>query len=133
MPSPTGDIVEVFPVRDPTVDPIAAMEYFLDIRRKVHGEAFEVPLFLEENGQLLTKNKFNKILHALMDPLLKDERDSISGHSFRSGLATFMEAANMSEEDIQAWGRWNSQAFRKYCKEGRSRSEIFSRLNKFLF
>ena len=37
---------------------------------------------------------------------MQDDKDSLSGHSFRSGLATLMEAAGVSQEDIKAWGRW---------------------------
>ena len=61
-----------------------------------------------------------------------DDRDKLTGHSFRSGLATLMEAAGFSEEDIKAWARWSSDAFARYCKENRPRVKIFSALFAFI-
>ena len=130
--SDLGDIVEIFSVKDKSVDPVVAMLHFLELRKEVHGEALDCPLFVEESGAPFTKSDFNKSLHQLVDPFLDDDRDSITGHSFRSGLATLMEAADMSGDDIMAWGRWSSEAFLRYCKEGRSRKDIFVALNKIL-
>ena len=59
-------------------------------------------------------------------------RDSLSGHSFRSGLATLREAAGFMKSDIQAWGRWNSEAYKRYCKEKRPKRKIFAKLFKHL-
>ena len=87
---------------------------------------------MEEDGRYLTKRKFNLLLHDLLDQYIKDDRDSLSGHSFRSGLATLMEAAGFSEESIKAWGRWSSEAFKRYCKEKRPKSYIFSKLYQHL-
>ena len=77
------------------------------------------------------KQKFNRLLHGLIDQFLTDDRDSLTGHFFRSGLATLMEVAGFSEEDIKAWGRWSSDAFVRYCKERRPKRNIFNRLYKF--
>ena len=130
--SPTSDVVEVFPLQEKALDPIRAVMYFWKLREKVHGTRADLPLFLEEDGKNFTKKKLNKLLHELMDPFLTDERDKLTGHSFRGGLATLMEAAGMSEEDIKAWGRWSSEAFKRYCKEGRSRRKIFAKLYQYI-
>ena len=63
---------------------------------------------------------------------MKDDRDSLTGHSFRAGLATLMEVAGFSEDEVKAWGRWSSEAFRRYCKEKRSKSHIFLKLYQHL-
>ena len=126
--TPTGDDIEVFAVPDITLDPVSAVSYFHRMRKEVHGEAKDLPFFIEEDGRYLTKQRFNLLLHDLLDHFLTDDRDSITGHSFRAGLATLMEAAGFSEDSIKAWGRWSSKAFKRYLKEKRPKSRIFSEL-----
>ena len=93
MCTPTGDVIELFHVPDASLDPVRAINHYMELRRKLHGCEGGIPFFLEEDGRILTKQKFNKVLHGLLDKFLKDDRDKITGHSFRSGLATLMEVA----------------------------------------
>lgn len=130
--TPTGDVIELFHVPEAALDPVRAISNYKELRRRLHGCEGSRPFFLEEDGRILTKQKFNKLLHGLLDKYLSDDRDKITGHSFRSGLATLMEAAGFSEMDIKAWGRWSSDAFRKYCKENRPRDRIFAMLYPFI-
>ena len=130
--TPTGDIIEVFRVPDTTLDPLLAIKHYFRLRGKSHGEARDLPFFIEEDGSFFTKQKFNLLLHSLLDPFVKDDRDSLTGHSFRAGLATLMEVAGFSEDEVKAWGRWSSEAFRRYCKEKRSKSHIFLKLYQHL-
>ena len=130
--SPTGDVVEVFKIPDSALDPWSAMVTYLSCRRSRHGAALEEALFVDEDGKPFTRSRFNIILHKLLDPFVTDDRDSITGHSFRSGLATLMERSGMSPEAIKAWGRWSSTAYLLYCKEGRSKSEVWSKLHAML-
>ena len=98
--SPTGDILEVFQVPDSSLDPIAAVKYYMSFRRKVdHGTA-DLPFFIEEDGRVFTKQKFNRLLHELIDLFLNSDRDSLTCHSFRGGLATLMESAEFSSAVI---------------------------------
>ena len=130
--SPQGDVVEIFAVKDSPLDPVAAIRHFLALRAPQHGSGRDLPLFVGKDGKPFIKSHFNALLHKLLDPHVQDSRDSLSGHSFRSGLATLMEAAGMSEEDIKAWGRWKSQAYLRYCKEGRSKAVIWTMLHSVL-
>ena len=84
----------------------------------------------------------------MISQYVNDDKDSLTGHSFRSGLATLMEAAGMSfykgfvvrfpfgigmsKEDIKAWGRWSSEAYLRYCKEGRPKCQVWSMLHNIL-
>ena len=122
----------MFAVPDVALDPVSAVSHFYHMRKKMHGEAMNLPFFMEEDGKFFTKQKFNLLLHELLDHFLKDDRDSITGHSFRAGLATLMEAAGFSEDSIKAWGRWSSKAFKRYCKEKRPKNHIFSKLYQHL-
>ena len=129
--SPMGDIIEVFPVPIISLDPMSAIVFYLEQRNGKHGQDPNRPFFLEEDGKCMTKQKFNNLLHSLIDQFLTDDRDALTGHSFRSGLATLMEVAGFTKEDIKAWGRWSSDAFVRYCKEKRPKRNIFNRLYKF--
>ena len=131
--TPAGDVIELFSVPEVSLDPVRAINQYRDLRTKRHGLDGGLPFFLEEDGRILTKQKFNKLLHELIDSFLTDDRDKLTGHSFRSGLATLMEAAGFSEEDIKAWGRWSSDAFARYCKENRPRDKIFSALFAYIY
>ena len=104
--SPQGDVVEIFEVKSSSLDPVGAMKYYCKLRQEKHGYKKESPLFVEEDGKPFTRQKFNKFLHQFLDHYVQDDKDSLSGHSFRSGLATLMETAGVSQEDIKAWGRW---------------------------
>jgi hypothetical protein len=131
--SPQGDVVEVFFVPSSSLDPLAAMQHYLVCRNSRHGQETDKALFLGEDGRPFTRRRFNYLLHELLDHHVKDNRDAITGHSFRSGLATLMEVAGMSPEEIKAWGRWNSEAYLLYCKEGRSKAKVWSKLHEVLF
>ena len=100
-----GDVVEIFEVKRSALDPVAALKYYCKLREEKNGHKNESPLFVGDDGKPFTRQKFNTLLHQLLDPFVKDNKDSLSGHSFRSGLATLMEAAGVSQEDIKAWGR----------------------------
>ena len=130
--SPNGDVVEVYGVPSSALDPVAAMHNYIACRRGRHGSGLEEALFLAEDGKPFTRKRFNSLLHELLDPFVTDDRDSLTGHSFRSGLATLMQAAGMSAEAIKAWGRWSSSAYLLYCKEGRSKAEVWAKLHHVL-
>ena len=48
------------------------------------------------------------------------EVNTISSHSFRSGLASAMARQCYSDEEIKRQGRWASDAFMRYLKLRRS-------------
>lgn len=75
--------------------------------------AFRVP----HSGNAYRHSRFNLDLKQMLQPLLK--YGSISGHSFRSGMASMMGKAGFDDSEIQACGRWSSSAFLRYIKLGR--------------
>ena len=73
------------------------------------------PVFLEGNN-CFTGQDFNKILTELTNPLTDGTNGIIRPHSFRSGVASEMGLRGFSDSEIQAQGRWTSQAFKAYMK-----------------
>ena len=74
-----------------------------------------LPLFME-GGCCFTGQDFNKILTVLTKPLTDGTDGIIKPHSFRSGVASEMGARGFTDAEIQAQGRWTSQAFKAYVK-----------------
>ena len=55
--SPTGDIVEVWRVKDrKDLDPVSALPTFMENRKGKFGEAENLPLFLHESGHIFLNN-----------------------------------------------------------------------------
>ena len=75
--------------------------------------AFRVP----RSGNAYRHARMNESLKRLLRPYI--EYGSVSGHSFRAGMATMMGLSGFTDEEIQARGRWSSSAFLRYIKLGR--------------
>ena len=72
------------------------------------------------NGIIITKPWLNRILKGALSECIDYEVNTVSSHSFRSGLASAMARAGYSDQEIQRQGRWASDAFLRYLKLGRS-------------
>ena len=129
--SPFGDTVEVWEVPNrPDLDPILALKCYLNYRKIQFGDAKALPLFLHEDGSILSKTEFNKDLSELLAiyPELKTNHDKWSGHSFRSGISTLISTLGYADEDIKSWGRWASDAFMVYVKNQAHRRNVRMRM-----
>ena len=73
------------------------------------------PVFLEDN-LCFTGKEFNKILTTITKNVTDGTDGVIRPHSFRSGVASEMGLRGFSDSEIQAQGRWTSQAFKAYLK-----------------
>ena len=81
----------------------------------------------------MSSNEFNsnlKSLLAMFAPLAQSHRDSWSGHSFRSGLSSMLEKLGFSEQQIKDWGRWKSDAYRRYLKDLSARRQVHARVTE---
>ena len=85
--SETGSVVEVWSVPEkPEVDPVAALLRFMNFRKEKFGDANPLPVFIHEDGKLLTSSEMNGLLRELLAfyPILaQSELDTWTGHSFR--------------------------------------------------
>lgn len=90
--------------------PVRALNHYLNIRGTTPG-----PLFRNMNGSPITPYRFRSLLRtAVSHAALSDYH--ITPHSFRIGAATYAATKGFTSTQIQAMGRWHSNAFRKYVR-----------------
>ena len=77
------------------------------------------PVFRQANGRCLTGSRFNRELKSLLGVHIDYDQKKFLSHSFRAGFASMMAEAGFRDEEIMRQGRWNSDAFKAYCKTGR--------------
>ena len=127
VPKKFGDVVEIWSTPQfPDVDPFRAFSSFWNLRntRNFH---LNQPLFLRADGRAFTHSSFSSTLNTLISHYSMELQLSVNrwtGHSFRSGLPTLLQAAGFSEEDIKSWGRWASTVFQLYARDISRRFEV---------
>jgi len=89
-------------------DPITLLANYVARRDKLHGAT--ASLFLREDGSQPNRSWFDAKLFSLLN-------HSFGGHSARAGGATFYASLGLSEDVIQALGRWSSSAWKTYIRE----------------
>ena len=96
-------------------DPVSELTEYLDVLVKHDMLASDKPLFRLSSRNCLTKTYMNKLLKEAFQPLLLPH-ESVLGHSFRAGLSSHLKAWGFSEADIMGQGRWQSEAYIRYCR-----------------
>ncbi|CAA7266998.1 unnamed protein product [Cyclocybe aegerita] len=89
-------------------DPVSLLKEYVILRNSIHGT--NVALFLKEDGSHPTCSWFDAKFFAVLDR-------TFGGHSPRAGGATFYASLGVSEDVIQAIGRWSSAAWKIYVRE----------------
>ena len=79
------------------------------------------PAFCRSDGAAMTKNFFNAILKRTLNKHIDGVNGFISGHSFRTGMASLLGSLGYHEQDIMKAGRWSSSAYLSYLKLPRTR------------
>jgi hypothetical protein len=124
-----GVSVDLFPLADKSLCPIAVMKSLLSENCTVQNKA--LPVFMFKNGKLLTRKQFNKSLRNLLEPIFDKEAQFFSSHSFRAAIPAALSNHPMiaSKEEVMGWGRWDSKAFEKYTRLKRNkRKETFENI-----
>lgn len=88
--------------------PVRLLQDYAIRRDAVHGG--RSPLFLTERGLHPTRQWFDKKFFVFLDR-------SFGGHSLRAGGATHYASLGLSEDVIQALGRWSSKAWTIYIRD----------------
>lgn len=89
-------------------NPVSLLQEYVKRRDAVHGG--RAALFIRENGSHPTRSWFEKKFFAVLDR-------SFGGHSPRAGGATYYASLGLSEDIIQALGRWSSAAWKIYIRD----------------
>ena len=105
-----GEICPVF-----LLDKMLAMRAKLAMRQRKFKLAYDRPLFLLENGTILSRFDVSKVLKLVAEKLGLDKK-CFTGYSFRIGGATSYARRGYPEYIIKILGRWKSQAYRSYIK-----------------
>ena len=74
----------------------------------------DIQLFLVGNAS------YTPLDRSLLADVVDYRKGKLLSHSFRSGMATAMARAGFSQEEIMLVGRWTSDSYLAYIKQGRS-------------
>jgi hypothetical protein len=99
---------DVLFIHQDVADPVTLLQEYATLRDARHGG--KTALFLRENGTIPTRSWFDSKFFALLDR-------QFGGHSARAGGATFYASLGLTEDVIQALGRWSSQAWKDYIRD----------------
>ena len=72
------------------------------------------PLFLQENGQPLTRTQLSNFLQSTLSAV--GITGTYSGHSFRIGAATTAAQQGLPDHLIKTMGHWSSDAYLLYVR-----------------
>jgi hypothetical protein len=92
-------------------DPVTLLNKYITRRDALHGA--RVALFLREDSSMPSRAWFDTRFFSVLDR-------SFGGHSARSGGATFYASLGLSEDVIQALGRWSSSSWKIYVRDNPS-------------
>ena len=127
VPKLFGDVVEVWSTPHfPDLDPFKAFSAFWNLRNNKNF-SLNKPLFLRADGRAFTHSSFSSTLNGLISHYSLELELTVNkwtGHSFRSGLPTLLQAAGFSEQDIKSWGRWTSTVWQIYARDISRRFEV---------
>jgi hypothetical protein len=111
-----GEYIDLFLQPDCVYCPVKALSRLRKLQK--NSLARNLPVFTLENGNFLTRDMINGILHKLLYPVLKEKAAHITGHSFRAAVPSILASRPdlASQNDLQMWGRWNTESFLLYTR-----------------
>lgn len=106
----------IFFIHQDVADPTSLLREYIQWRDSIHHA--RPALFMREDGSHPTRSWFESKLFTIVDR-------SFGGQSARAGGATFYASLGLSEDVIQALGRWSSKAWKDYIRDNPSvRAEL---------
>jgi hypothetical protein len=108
-----GSFVDLFPFECHGCCPVESLKRMKKDKFKLNS-----PVFMFANGKMLTQKILNSLIKQLLVPIFGDAAMSISGHSFRAGIASALasDPSVAMDRDIKYWGRWSSDSYLLYTK-----------------
>ena len=80
-----------------------------------------MPFFTLANNSGYTGNAFNQHLADLTEKVTAKSDIVVRSHSLRAGVPSELAKRGADPAQIQGVGRWQSDAWKDYCKLGRSK------------
>ena len=115
--SERGRIIDVYSSNSSICPVKAVRKYFFFSK---HTEK-DMPTFRLNSGKPITTKLFNSHIKTYLGKHVDSDKRFVSGHSFRSGVATLIGQLGYSDEQLKAVGRWSSDAYLKYLKLPRTK------------
>jgi len=106
--------VDIFETTDKQICPVDAWKKWQAQHTPAATKTLQ-PHFRWESGKPLTITQLNSELKTVFG-----SNAGISSHSFRIGAATALGEMGHNDAEIQAIGRWHSNAFKRYTRKGRA-------------
>ena len=131
---PGREFIDVFPFNHADLCPVLALRSHMSNFQAMNISP-DLPIFLDDNGYLFTIDYVNQALKKLLESSFDFSIDSLSAHSFRAGIPSELQRSPelLSNQDVQGWGRWNSEAFQRYEKLGLyEKKNIFNKISEVL-
>lgn len=110
-----GEFVDIFKFPGNNCCPVGALKTLKTMAKSTQKH---LPVFMFENGKLLTKNNFNTTIRGLLKNRLGEKAELFSGHSFRAGIpSAIAKSKNVNSETMaKSWGRWHSDSYQRYMR-----------------
>ena len=90
--------------------PVNRLYNYIAIRGQQQG-----PLFTNENGAPVTSSQFSSVFNSCLK-IRGLDKNTYKPHCFRFGGATYYAQLGMNDDLLQRFGRWKSQAYKKYIR-----------------
>ena len=78
------------------------------------------PVFQKGKGMCYTGRDLNIDIAVLTEVATDGTGGVVRSHSFRSGVPTELAKRGATKEQVMGVGRWTSEAWKSYCKLGRT-------------
>ncbi|XP_026059296.1 uncharacterized protein LOC113043958 [Carassius auratus] len=111
-----GHLIYIFKLSSP-IQPFQSVLAYLQWRTS-QANCHLDPLFIDESNKPVTRFWFQKHLKSVLQHSGIPAKN-FSSHSFRIGAATSAAQKGLSQQQIQALGRWSSDAFQSYIRTNR--------------
>lgn len=111
-----GHFIYIFNLQSP-IQPYQTLQSYLHFKNSQTKSPSD-PLFTDDSNHPVTRFWFQKHLKLI---LIQSgiPAEHFSSHSFRIGAATTAAQKGLSQQQIQALGRWSSEAFKSYIRSNR--------------
>jgi hypothetical protein len=111
--TPQGSYIDLFEFKGHNCCPITVLKGL-----KMDAISECNPVFQFKNGKLLNSKTLNSCIKDLLQPIIGEHAQLISGHSFRAALPSAManDPIATKDTDIKQWGRWSSDSYLLYTR-----------------